>query len=235
MKRTSVVLLIVILVSLFGAGIASAQEPPADAPALRGERGDRVNIAAIIAEALDVDEDTLREAVQAEGATWASVITELGGDVETIQAQIVDAISAQLESNLEDVESRVDEMLNSPIGERRDNRQGRDGRGGLLEDVAEALDVDVEAVREAAQAEGATLNSAIESLGGDPDAIQSQVVAEIVERTNADADTVASEVAERFSTPLEELRQNRDGEGRPGRGGPRGGNNPPAAADGGDA
>ncbi len=222
MKRITLVLVIVI-VSLLSVGLVAAQGPGGSGhdgrggPGGRGDRGG--HFVDIIAEALEVEPEVLFEAMQEDGATWASVIEANGGDVDAIQALIVADIVEKTGADPADVEAQVSEKLNSTLAERGD-RDG--GRGGHFVDIiAEALEVEPEVLFEAMQEDGATWASVIEANGGDVDAIQALIVADIVEKTGADPADVEAQVSERLNSTLVE-RVGRGGPGgRPGRG-PRG-------------
>lgn len=148
MKRT-IAILMVLIVSLFAVVGVFAQDdttPEATPEATeeststrpdrqRGGRGGA--IFTIVSETLGVDEAELRTALQEDGATWASVIESLGGNVDEIQALIVAQITTDLEARLAEVETHVTDVLNNPVPQRgnRDGGMGprdggRGGRGG---------------------------------------------------------------------------------------------------------
>ncbi len=105
----------------------------------------------------------------------------------------------------------------------RPHRRGSE----ILQLVADSLEIEVEALREALQEEGATLTTVIEANGGDAAAIQEQVVTTIVEKTGRDAALVEEHVTEMFTNPLPPRGERPEGQGpRPGFG-PRG-EQPPA-------
>jgi len=138
MKRINFVLLVVLVVSLFGASAAFAQEPPADAPPAdapadapeEGQRNRRGNFGQLISETLDLDEETVREAFEnaPEDATLADIITSLGGDPTDFEALLTERF-VENGGDAEDAGERVDELLNTPRNERQQNQDGEAGQG----------------------------------------------------------------------------------------------------------
>ena len=124
MKRFSIVILVVVIASLLGASIAAAQEPQQE-DGRQGRRGARGLMFQIIAEATGLDREGLREAMQEEGATLASVIEANGGDVDAVIDQIVAAIVERTDGDPAEIEAKVTEKLNTPRGER--DGEGRRG------------------------------------------------------------------------------------------------------------
>jgi len=233
MKRMNLIVLVALVVSLFGASAAFAQDPPADnAPAAeapregrdsnRDGRGNRGNgFSEVIIEALDIEEDAYREALDAadEDATLADVITELGGDVDDITELLVAEI-VENGAEEDDAAERVDEILNTPRSERNQDRDGnrdRDGRRGNRSNavygiINEALELEEDALRDAIDAadEDATLADVITELGGDADMIAELIVDHLVE-DGASAEDAGERAEELLNTPKSERNQDRDG------------------------
>jgi hypothetical protein len=68
----------------------------------------------IVSEATGLDIDTIREQ-SANGATLAEIITNNGGNVEDVKTKLIDALSDMPNSAEQDIEQRVEEMLNNPL------------------------------------------------------------------------------------------------------------------------
>ena len=77
----------------------------------------------IVSEATGLDVETIREQ-SANGATLAEIITANGGDVEEVKAKLIEAMMKNPNASEEDVEQRVEEMLNNPLPQ-RNFQQGR--------------------------------------------------------------------------------------------------------------
>ena len=223
-------------------GISGAQTPDeqtttttedgaAQAPAPDEARRPFGEHLAVAAEAIGITEDELRTALEADGATIASIATEHGVDVQTV----IDAIVADSQDELVD---RVTALVN---GELPDHGPGGPGRGGFrmegLEAAATALGTTVEDLRTQLQADGATLASIAEAAGVDPqvviDALVADATAEIDEAEAAgriDADR-ATELRDALPERITALV---NGELRGGGFGPGGGfghGGPPPVAD----
>jgi hypothetical protein len=126
MKRISIVILVLVIASLFGANIAAAQEPEQE-EGRSGRRGGRAMMFEIISEATGLNREALHEALQEDGATLASVIEDNGGDVDAIIDQIVAAIVERTDGDATEIEARITEKFNTP----HEAREGRRGpRGG---------------------------------------------------------------------------------------------------------
>jgi|GEM_PF-1749885 len=211
MKRIHIIVLVALVVSLFGASAAFAQDPPADnQDGRRGNRGGG-QLQETIAEAIGVDVDDLREAIQDadEDATLADIITALGGDPAVVSELLIAEAT-------ENAGERVDQMLNTPLSERNVGNRGNRNAGQLFSAVVEALDVEPEAIREAVEAAegGATWSDIITTLGGDPDAIAETVVAALTERGVSEDDATERVEAALNSAPSEN--RGRDGRGNRG-------------------
>jgi len=127
MKRTSILIFVLVIMSLFGASIAGAQEPDQDGEH-PGRRGGRHHIIDAVVEATGLTAEEIRETMQAEDATLASIIEANGGDVDEVVAQIVATITENTDKDPAEVEEKVLERLNTPPSE-RPQREGRPGRG----------------------------------------------------------------------------------------------------------
>jgi hypothetical protein len=89
----------------------------------RGDRGDRGGFLRDLAEILEVDRDTMAEAIRAEETqTWADVITYLGGDPASIPGEIAERMVERFPS-AEDIEARVQEWLTNDLPNRPDRQQ----------------------------------------------------------------------------------------------------------------
>jgi hypothetical protein len=128
MKRTSILIFVLVIVSLLGASVAAAQEPGQDGerPGRRGGRH-HVIIEAVV-EATGLTAEEIRETMQADDATLASIIEANGGDVDEVVAQIVATITENTDKDPAEVEENVREHLTTPPSERpqREDRPGRD-------------------------------------------------------------------------------------------------------------
>jgi hypothetical protein len=127
MKRTSILIFVLVIVSLLGASVAAAQEPGQDGerPGRRGGRH-HVIIEAVV-EATGLTAEEIRETMQADDATLASIIEANGGDVDEVVAQIVATITENTDKDPAEVEENVREHLTTPPSE-RPQREGRPGR-----------------------------------------------------------------------------------------------------------
>ena len=68
----------------------------------------------IVSEATGLDIETIREQ-SANGATLAEIITNNGGNVEEVKTKLIDALSDMPNSSEQDIEQRVEDMLNNPL------------------------------------------------------------------------------------------------------------------------
>jgi len=142
MKRINLIILVALIVSLFGASAAFAQEPPTDAPQQEerdGQRGNRGHKGfGIILDALNLEREDLRNAFETAGedATLTDVIVALGGDADEISELMVEHM---IENGVDadDAAERVDEILNTPRGERQD-RAPRGERPNIPETEGDA-------------------------------------------------------------------------------------------------
>lgn len=126
---------VVVAVSAIGIGAASAQQgnPPAGQPGGRmlGRGGLLGNVAEIVADATGLTPLELRQQIR-QGTTLAEIITANGGDVDAVTADIVAAVTEQVnqavadaritqeraDQLLADLEARVTDALNgeAPLG-----------------------------------------------------------------------------------------------------------------------
>lgn len=134
MKRNTMIFLLIVLVaSMVAAGSVAAQTTDADQrgpdrPALPDRA--RVDVATIVADALGIEADALRDALIEDGATLDSVIAANGGDSAAIQQQIVDAIVEATGQDAETVAERVADHFSNERPSPRDGQRGPGGRGG---------------------------------------------------------------------------------------------------------
>lgn len=223
MKRMIVMMNLVVMLAV-SAAVASAQEPqpPVRDGALRDWVGIVMNV---VSEATGLDRAEIIRLSQEENQTLAQIITTNGGDVEAVKQQIISAIQADFNENLDE---RVDNVLNNPLpgrGVGRDGRPGGRGDGGplangVIAEIAEQAGLEIAAIREQAQS-GAPLSEIATSAGLDPNAIMTAVKERAVERVNQrvadgemtqeEADQVLadldSRLAEVMNTPLPDLAQ----------------------------
>lgn len=157
---------------------------PADAGAHRpfGEH------LAVAAEALGMTEDELTTALEADGATIASIAADRGVDVQ----DVIDAIVADSQDELVE---RVTAMVNGELPDHGPGGMGGPGRGGHgfgfggLEAAATALGTTEDDLRTQLQEDGATIASIAEAAGVDPQTvIDAMVTAATAEIDAAEAD-----------------------------------------------
>jgi hypothetical protein len=109
----------------------NAQEarPPAQGQGPRGQGPQGPGpMMDIISEATGLDIETIREQ-SANGATLAEIITANGGDVEEVKTKLIDAWSNMPNSSEQDIEQRVEDMLNNPLPQRNFGGGGRPDPG----------------------------------------------------------------------------------------------------------
>lgn len=177
-------LVVVALVALASIGIVSAQEPgggfgQGDGP--RGGRGENSILRRVLALVADETGLTPQEIAAQEGKTLSEIITENGGSIENIQAEMDEAI---------------DELLNTPLNELHPHRgfhgeRGLFGRGenlpvgvmAMAQEIAQLADVDIQEVAQQLR-EGSTLNQIIAGYGLDAATVIANVEAEMEERLN---------------------------------------------------
>ena len=129
MKRITI--FVVLIIAMLSVSIAAAQEPENPEGRQGHPKGRRI-VMEIILEATGLEREELREAMQDEDATLASVIEANGGDVDAVTAQIIAAISENSDKDAAEIEAKVDELLNTPKSERPERQgdgEGRRGRG----------------------------------------------------------------------------------------------------------
>jgi hypothetical protein len=100
-----------------------------------GRKGGPGAVVELVSESLGVEPEALIEALQAEGATLASVVESFGGDVEALKLAVVENMLLNRPgTDIDKVSERVEEMFNNPLppkGERRgDKRPGGEGPEG---------------------------------------------------------------------------------------------------------
>jgi hypothetical protein len=91
--------------------------------------GDPKGFMTIITEATGLSIEALQEE-SVGGATMAEIITANGGDVETVRAKLIEAMSEMPNAGEGDIEQRVSDLLNNPLP----MRSGEGGPGGLRDD-----------------------------------------------------------------------------------------------------
>jgi hypothetical protein len=130
--RRIVMIALAALVALSTVGVASAQglEQRGDGPRGRGGRHPILrglhHVATAITEATGLERADI-VAQLAEGKTLAEVITENGGDVEAVKAQVLAPLEERAAAAVEDeriTQERADELL-ANAGERIDNLLNR--------------------------------------------------------------------------------------------------------------
>ncbi len=93
----------------------------------RGRKGGPGAVMERVSESLGVEPEALIKALQAEGATWTSVIESFGGDVEALKLAIVeDMLLNRPGTDIDKVNERVEEIFNNPLppkGERPDGKR----------------------------------------------------------------------------------------------------------------
>ena len=218
-----------------------------------GHRGPKLDAAA---EAIGVDVEALREAL-ASGQTLAEVAEANGVDPQAV----VDALVAEAGTRLDEAvaegrltqeeaderRAQLTERITAMVTEGlpADGPRGPGGPGGHrggppLDAAAEAIGVDVEALREAL-ASGQTLAEVAEANGVDPQAVVDALVAEAGTRldeavaegrlTQEEADERRAQLTERIAaTVTEGVPERPEGMGRGPRG-PMGGDAPEDAPD----
>jgi hypothetical protein len=237
MKKTLVISIVVLMMAALGANIVGAQGPD-DAPRA-GNRGPREGgVLDVVSEAIGLTPQETVEALQADGATLASVIEANGGDVDAIRATLIENATARMDEAAANLETHIDDLLN---GEFPANRGGRGpggfGGGERLESLAEVLGVEVDTLRESL-ADGMTIAEVAEANGVDVqtviDALVSAAEARIDEAVAADrlsaedGEARKAELAERITEMVNNAAEGGFGGPRGGRGpGGRGGNGGP--------
>jgi hypothetical protein len=137
-KRILFAALTVASLSLSFVGISAAQDPrpgPESVPDRPGRRDGF--LMDVITEITGLTRRQIRDGLR-DGKTLAEIITENGGDVEAVRAALVAAIEEEIQTQLDNIETRVDDLLNSTMPGRRGA-----GRGShLAERGIEALVLD---------------------------------------------------------------------------------------------
>lgn len=208
MKRNLTIFGILVLVLALMTGAASAQDDDgffgsneAQQQARDGFLRDALEI---ITEATGLSNQDLLQAAR-EGSTLAEIITENGGDVDAITAEIIALANTRIDDALadgsidenqaaqlrENLETRIDSLLNRQWNTstgRLGQRQERSGpvAGLLREAVSIISDVTGLNSRDLLQAarEGSTLAEIITENGGDVDAITADIVTAVTEQVN---------------------------------------------------
>jgi uncharacterized protein YidB (DUF937 family) len=161
-----------------------------------------------MAEFLGIDAAQLREELQAEGATLATVADAHGKSRDELIAHITSDAKARLDERvaegditqeradeiLANLNERVEEMVDREFGEKPFLRRLKDGFGfafpglgmGLVsEELAEFLGIDEAQLREELEADGATLASVSEAHGKTRDELKAFLSEGITEKVNA--------------------------------------------------
>lgn len=221
-----IVSMVTVGIVMTSAAMASAQGPQGDANQFggRGGRG-QGPVLEIIEEATGLEREAIIEAVQG-GQTLAEIITANGGDVAAVEAELAAEIAERSGDDLAEVQTRVNELLNStePLRDGREARQDLFGPESL-DILSEATGLEREDLIEALR-DGSTPADLITANGGDPAAVEAQIVASILENRPDEAE-IQTRVNEFLNSPFEG-RQGRGGQGGfgPGRG-QQGPNNQP--------
>ena len=235
----------VALVGVIGVGAVSAQGGQPGNPGRPGGRGERGgalrDVVEIVVESTGLDAAGLREQLQA-GGTLADAIIANGGDVATVTADAIAAITTRVneavtngnltqeraDEMLATLETRITEILNGEGdfgGMLRD--RGIHGRGderALIEAVIEATGLTRGTVM-GQLIDGATLGDIITTNGGNVDAVIAAALATATERVNEQvtsgritqeqADEVLARLNEFYSNAMDgTILPNRGGEGR---------------------
>jgi urease gamma subunit len=211
MKRLPIIITIV-LISLMGVGFASAQDPavPADQEQ-RAPRFDRPDgtLVDLVAEATGLERQEIVDQLR-EGATLAEIITANGGDLEALQAAMVEALVTNRGLDETAAQERVTQFLNGELRPGDGNGNGFGPReDSIVATVAEATGLEAREIVEQLR-EGVTLAEVIEASGADVEAVQAELVNILV--TNRALDEAAAQ---------ERVNQALNGQFQPGNG-PRG-------------
>jgi uncharacterized protein (DUF433 family) len=230
MKKTLVISIVVLMMAALGASVVAAQEPGNGGRF--GNRGPHEGgVMEVVSEAIGLTPQEIVEALQADGATLASVIEANGGDVDAIRATLIENATVRFEEQAANLETRIDDLLNGEFAGGRG--PGGFGGGERLDNLAEVLGVEVDALRESL-ADGMTIAEVAEANGVDVqtviDALVSAAEARIDEAVAADrlsaedGEERKAELAERISDFVNNTGDHLLGGGR--FGGPRGNRGP---------
>lgn len=211
MKRLPIIITTV-LISLMGVGFASAQDPavPADQEqsAPRFDRPDGT-LVDLVADATGLEREAIVEQLR-EGATLAEIITTNGGDLEALQAAMVEALVTNRGLDEAAAQERVNQFLNGELRPGNGNGNGFGPReDSIVATVAEATGLEAHEIVEQLR-EGVTLAEIIAASGADVEAVQAELVNILV--TNRALDEAAAQ---------ERVNQALNGQFQPGNG-PRG-------------
>ena len=135
---------------------AMTSTDPIELPA-RGGRGDHFQAVQIISDAIGLDPMDIAQEIR-DGKTLAEIITENGGDVDTVKAELIANATERINQAVEDgkltqeeademlanLDTTIDDLLSGDLREMR--MDGRGGRGGRWNDDA---DTEAEVTEEA--------------------------------------------------------------------------------------
>lgn len=197
MKRLTIIIF-VIAIALASVGIVAAQDPP---PPNQNQPGDRLPGEAIeiIAEATGLMPRDIVTMSRDEGKTLADIITENGGDLDAITAEINTLMTDRINEARDNANTRADEaianlderignLLNQPmpdrpaadrVQDRQDNRQ--DILGGIIRELADVAGLEPQAIREELQG-GATIAEIAGNNGIDVNTLIATVTSAAEER-----------------------------------------------------
>jgi hypothetical protein len=220
------VVLAALLISVVAVNVSFAQGPDGDRGSRREGRGDRMEIILdTVSAATGLEREAIVEMLREDEMTLAEIISANGGDVATVQADLVTQLTENFTGN---IEQNVDDILNNPLPQRGEGRGNREGRGffgdrldnPLLRQLIEASQIDLEILREGFQADQ-SLSDLINANGGDVAAVTATAKTAAEERiaenvaegrmTQAEADQRLANLDELLATAMNstptELRQ----------------------------
>ena len=198
-----------------------------------------------IAALIGVDVDALHDWLRS-GGTLAAVATENGVEPSAVIDLMVTNANERIDQAVEDGRidadeaderrSEVQERITTMVNEGRPDRAGREARQEhrqeSVQEIADLIGVDVEALTEWLR-NGGTLAEIADQNGVDPDAVVDLIVADMNERLDQavedgridadEADERRSEIEERVTERVNEGRPEGEGPGRRGGHGPFGG------------
>lgn len=165
--KTLILTAIVLIFALSAVNMAAAQSPNPQNPIRDRFNGrDQVLINAI-SEATGLEMSEIIAQASQEGVTLSDVITQNGGDVEAVKADVINQMTEQMNT-------RLDEFLSRDFGE--NVRGNLDLNGDRIASTALAAaardnDVDMRALRDALSDGETTVRDGLTSLGADPNTI----------------------------------------------------------------
>jgi hypothetical protein len=209
-----IVSVVTVGIVMSSAAMASAQGPQGNGNQFggRGNRGQGPVLEAV-EEATGLEREAIIEAVRG-GQTLAEIITANGGDPAAVEAEIAADIAERSGDDLAEVQTRVNELLNStePLREGREARQDLLGNESL-EILSEATGLERQDLLQALR-DGSTPAELIAANGGDAAAVEAQIVASIL-ANRPDETEIQTRVNEFLNNPVEG-RQGREGGFGPG-------------------